>query len=203
MFLGNQFYNTNSLPCVSPEESCMEFKDVIMARSSVRTFRDTAVEDEKITYVLDCARRAPSWANSQCWRFIVVTEKDRIAQLTKETMVFNHWLKNAPVLVIACADPADSGTHNGIDYYTVDVAIALEHLVLAAADVGLGTCWIGGFNEEKIKEQCEIPKRIKVIALTPVGYPAEKKSFAAKTIRLIAGSEKRKSLDEIVHHEHW
>jgi len=185
------------------EEIGMEFHDVIMSRTSVRTFRDTPVEDEKITYVLDCARRAPSWANKQCWRFIIIKDKDKITQLSKESMVFNHWLKNAPVLVIACADPTDSGTHNGIEYYTVDVAIALEHLVLAATNVGLGTCWIGGFHEEKIKESLEIPKRIKVIALTPLGYPADKKTFAAKTIKMIIGSEKRKSLDEIVHHEHW
>jgi nitroreductase len=181
----------------------MEFKDVIMARSSVRSYRDTPVEEEKITYVLDCARRAPSWANSQCWRFIVLTEKERITSVAKETLVFNHWLKNAPVLIVACADPSVSGTRNGINYYSVDVAIALEHLVLAAADVGLGTCWIGGFDESKIKEELEIPKRIRVVALTPLGYPAERKSFMANTVRLIARGEKRKSLDEIVHHEHW
>jgi nitroreductase len=181
----------------------MEFKDVIMARNSVRTFRDIPVEDEKINYILDCARRAPSWGNSQCWRFIVLTDKEKITQLAKESMVFNHWLKNAPALIIACADPADSGKQNGIDYYTVDVAIALEHLVLAAADVGLGACWIGGFHEEKIKEQLEIPKRIKVVALTPLGYPSDKKAFVASTIKLITRAEKRKSLDEIVHHEHW
>jgi len=174
-----------------------------MARSSVRSFRDTPVDEEKITYVLDCARRAPSWANTQCWRFIVITDKDKITRLAKESMVFNHWLKNAPVLVIVCADPADSGKHNGIDYYAVDVAIALEHLVLAATDVGLGTCWIGGFHEEKIKEQLEIPKRIKVVGLTPLGYPADKKTFVEKTMKMITGGEKRKSLEEIVHHEHW
>jgi nitroreductase len=180
----------------------MEFIDVIMARSSVRTFRDTPVEDEKITYILDCARRAPSWANTQCWRFIVVKNKDMITTLAKYSVI-NRWLKNVPVLIIACADPTESGKRNEIEYFTVDVSIALEHLVLAATDVGLGTCWIGGFDEEKIKETLEIPKRIRVVALTPLGYPADKKTFMASTIRLITRGEKRKSLEEIVHNEHW
>jgi nitroreductase len=115
----------------------------------------------------------------------------------------NQWLKTTPVLIIACADPAESGRRNALDYYLVDVAIALENLVLAATDVGLGTCWIGGFDEEKIKEQFEIPKRIRIVALTPLGYPAEKKTLITSTVRFITRGDKRKNLDEIIHYEHW
>jgi nitroreductase len=180
----------------------LEFADVIKSRMSVRAYSDTPVEEKKITYVLDCARRAPSWANKQCWRFVLVKNKETIATLARHTII-NQWLKTAPVLIVACADPTDSGSHDALKYYTVDVAIALEHLVLAATDVGLGTCWVGGFNEEKIKEQLEIPKRIRIVALTPLGYPADKKTFVTSTFRLITRGDKRKSLEEIVHREHW
>lgn len=180
----------------------MEFVDVINTRTSVRGYSDKEVEEDKLKYVLDCARRAPSLANKQCWRFIVVRNKDAIIELAKNSY-FNRWLQTAPVVIVACADPADSGTQNDIEYYTVDVAIAVENLVLAATDVHLGTCWIGGFNEQKIKKQLEIPKRIRIIALIPLGYPADKKGLIAKITKTITKGEKRKSLEEIVHYEHW
>lgn len=180
----------------------MEFADVIKTRCSIRAYSDKTVEEEKLTYILDCARRAPSWANKQCWRFIVVRSKESIAKLTRYCL-FNRWIQNAPVVIVACADPVESGSHNDLPYYAVDVAIAVEHLILAATDVHLGTCWIGAFNELKIKEQLEIPKRIRVITVIPLGYPADKKGFIATITKAIANGEKRKSLDEIVHYEHW
>jgi len=140
--------------------------------------------------------------NKQCWRFIVIKNKENIDMVSK-TSVINRWLKSTPVIIIACADPTESGTHNNIDYFTVDVAIALEHLVLAATDKGLGTCWMASFNEEKIKELLKIPKRIRVVALTPLGYPAEKKGIVEKITSGLIKIKKRKTLDEIVHNEHW
>ncbi len=180
----------------------MEFTDVIKSRKSVRTYSDKQIEDEKIDYVLDCARLAPSYANRQCWRFIVVKDKDQIEKISKASIV-NRWLKKAPMIIIACADPTSSGTENDMDYFLVDVAISLQHLVLAATNVGLGTCWIAAYDEKKIKIALEIPNRIRVVAITPVGYPADKKSFSEKMIKTIAGSKKRKSLDEIIHYERW
>jgi nitroreductase len=180
----------------------MEFADVIKTRSSIRGYSDKAVEEEKIRYVLDCARRAPSWANKQCWRFIVVREKDAIKELAKNCL-FNRWIQTAPVVIVACADPSESGSHNDLPFYAIDVAIAVEHLILAATDVHLGTCWIGAFNEQKIKEQLEIPKRIRIVTLIPLGYPSDKKGVIATITRAISNGEKRKSLDEIVHYEHW
>jgi nitroreductase len=140
--------------------------------------------------------------NKQCWRFIVIKNKETIEKIAKTSLI-NRWLKTAPLIIIACADPTESGTHNNIDYYTVDVSIAFEHLILAATDAGLGACWLGDFNEEKIKETLEIPKRIRVVALTPLGYPADKKGIIATTVKIITNREKRKSLDEIVHYEYW
>ncbi|DAC72119.1 MAG TPA: nitroreductase [Thermoplasmata archaeon] len=180
----------------------MEFIDIIRARTSVREYSEKKVEDEKITYVFECARLAPSWVNKQCWRFIVIKNKETIEQIAKTSLI-NRWLKTAPVIIIACADPTESGTNNSIEYYTVDVSIAMEHLILAATDVGLGTCWIGGFNEEQVKELLEIPKRIRVVALTPLGYAVDKKGLASRITTKLLKAKKRKTLDEIVHYEHW
>ncbi len=180
----------------------MEFIDVIQARMSVREYSEKKVEDEKINYVLECARLAPSFMNKQCWRFIVIQDTQTIEQIAKTT-VFNRWLKTAPVVIVACADPTDSGTNNSIEYHTVDVSIALEHIILAATDLGLGTCWIAGFNEEKIKGLLEIPKRIRIVALTPMGYPVDKKGITEQITKTLLKANKRKTLDEIVHYEHW
>ncbi|MEM0467403.1 MAG: nitroreductase family protein [Candidatus Thermoplasmatota archaeon] len=180
----------------------MEFRDVIEQRKSIRSFSDQPVDEATLTYILECAQKAPSWANKQCWRFIVIRNKEIIQQVAK-TSVVNHWVKTAPCLIIACGDPTESGLHNDMQYFLVDVAIAFEHLILAATDVGLGSCWIGGFDEQKIKDLLEIPKRIRVVAFSPIGYPSAKPSLREKAIKVLARTTARKSLAEIVHYEKW
>ena len=180
----------------------MEFESIIKSRESIRDFSDKKVEDEKINYVLECARLAPSWTNKQCWQFIVVKDKKIIKDLSK-TSIINRWLKNVPVVIVACGDPKQSGSRNDINYFIVDVSIALEHLVLAATDKKLGTCWIGGFNEKKVKRILEIPENIRVVALTPLGYPADKKSITGQLAKIVTQSKKRKSLDKILHFNKW
>ncbi|RLF39226.1 MAG: nitroreductase [Thermoplasmata archaeon] len=180
----------------------MELYDVIRLRKSIRSYDNSkSVEEEKIRYILECAQRAPSWMNKQCWHFIVITDREKILEVAK-TDIINRWIKQAPVIIVGCADPHLSGSREGIDYYIVDTAIAMEHLILAATDVGLGTCWIGAFNENKIKELLEIPPRIRIVALTPVGYPKEE-TLSAKSRKLIVRSTKRRSLKEIIHWEKW
>lgn len=181
----------------------MEFFEVIKTRKSVRGYKDKKVDDDKIKYVLECARLAPSWMNKQCWRFVVVQNKSIIEEIAKTTTVINKWLRTVPVIIIACADPLLSGKINDIEYYKIDVSIAMEHIILAANDIGLGTCWIGGFNEQKIKKLLEIPPRIRVIALTPLGYPKENRSISEKGKSMIIRSTKRKSLKEIIHNDKW
>jgi nitroreductase len=180
----------------------MEFSDVIKNRRSVRGYSDRAVEDEKLSNILESARWAPSWANKQCWHFIVIKDRGKIEQISKSSAI-NKWLKNSPVIILACAEPGLSGSRNGIDYFAVDVAISMEHLVLAAADLGLGTCWIGAFDEQKMKKVLDVPDHIKIVALTPVGYPAEKQNMREKMTRSIIKSSKRKPLNEIVHYNGW
>jgi len=141
----------------------------------------------------------PSWANKQCTRYIVIKEKKTIEELAS-TLI--GWIKQAPIVIVACANPKDSGVHNNMDYYLVDVGISMEHLVLAATDQGLGTCWIGGFNEAKVKKTLQIPENIKVVALTPLGYPADL-SMRSKLVRSASDAEKRKPIEDIVHKEKW
>ncbi|MFH1327333.1 MAG: nitroreductase family protein, partial [Candidatus Bathyarchaeota archaeon] len=145
----------------------MEFIDVVATRKSVRGYANKEVEEEKLTKILEAARMAPSWANKQCWNYIVVKEKAKIDELVGRNI--NSWLKKAPVIIVACGDPKESGSRNGMDYYLVDVAISMEHLVLAATNLGLGTCWIGFFDEAKVKQVLGVPENIKVVALTPLG----------------------------------
>ena len=161
----------------------MELMDVIRKRRSVRRYKPDPVPEEEIKYILESARLAPSWANKQCWRFVVVTD-----QAVKDAVgaAGNRWIAKAPVIIVACADPTDVGVKGDQHYYLVDIGIAMEHLVLAAAERGLGTCWIGWFNEAKVREALGIPENIRVVASTPLGYPNEEPADRG-----------RKSLEEI------
>lgn len=146
----------------------MEFMDVISKRRSIRKFKSDPVPKEDIEYIVEAARLAPSWANSQCWKFVVVTDPDIKAELAKAG---NGWIANAPVVITVCADPSRPGTKEDQEYYMLDVGIAMEHLILAAADRGLGTCWIGAFDEKAVKSALGVPDNIRVVASTPLGYP--------------------------------
>lgn len=148
----------------------MEFMDVVAKRRSIRKYKDESVSDEDIKYVLESARLAPSWANSQCWKFVIVKDarvKEEVARAG------NSWIAQAPVIIAACADPNKPGIKGDQHYYMLDIGIAMEHLILAAADKGLGTCWIGAFDEAVAKKALGVPENIRVVALTPLGYPAE------------------------------
>jgi nitroreductase len=175
----------------------MDFMDVISARKSVRGYADKPVEEEKLSKILETARLAPSWANKQCCRYVVVKDKAKIQELSGRF----GWLKQASVIIVACADPKDSGDRNGMNYYLVDVGISMQQLVLAATNLELGTCWIGAFDEAKVKKVLQVPENIKVVAMTPLGYPADKEGIGSKLIKTAIGSDKRKPLEEIVHHE--
>ncbi len=168
----------------------------------MRSFINKEISQDMIEYICDCARLAPSWMNKQCWHFIIVKDPEKIHHLANASII-NRWLKNVPIIIIACADPLSSGKKNEIDYSYVDVAIAFEHMILAATDVGLGTCWIGGFDDEKVKNILEIPPRIKIVAMTPIGYPINSKKILDKGKKILIRNTKRKSLREIIHYDIW
>jgi nitroreductase len=147
----------------------MKFMDVIRGRRSIRKYKPTPVSQEDIEYVLEAARLAPSWGNRQCWRYIVVTDEEVIRKIT-----MRDWAAEAPVVIVGCADPTKAGDKAGKPYYMLDMGISMEHLILAAYDIGLGTCWLGGqFDEEVVREALGVPETHRVVALTPLGYPDE------------------------------
>lgn len=161
----------------------MEFKKVIEKRRSIRKYKNTPVPREKILEILEAARIAPSASNRQPWHFIVVEDKIKIEKLAKQ-----EWAAGAPVMIVGLADQETSP-----GWCLNDLGIAFEHLVLAATDLGLGTCWMGQSNrEELVRELLDIPDKYKVVALTPLGEPDEAPS-----------PKERKSLDKIVSWEEY
>ncbi|MFQ6075835.1 MAG: nitroreductase family protein [Candidatus Bathyarchaeia archaeon] len=167
----------------------MEFKDVIGKRRTIRKYKPDPVPEEKVKYVLEAARLAPSWANWQGWRFIIVKDEDLRKKIHTVTRQF---VQEAPMFIVGCADPSKSGFNHGMRFYLVDVAIAMHQLMLAAAEQGLGTSWVCTFDEEALKEMLGIPRGIRVAALTPLGYAAEEPE-----------PKPRKPLDELTSLDHW
>lgn len=152
----------------------MDIFQVIRDRRSIRKYKDISVEQEKIDQVLDAARLAPSWKNMQCWRFLVLRDPALRAVLLEAIPDDNPGKKAvaaAPVTILVCADPRESDVENGIPYYVADSAIAFEHLCLAAHALGLGTCWMGWYDEARIKRSLNIPDPMRVVGFTPLGYP--------------------------------
>jgi nitroreductase len=184
----------------------MDFFDTVSARHSVRTYKPDPVPDELIIRCLEAARLAPSWRNGQCWRFIVVRNPATIEKLAMQRVYgypINAWLKTAPTVILACAEPGESGHHSGLPYWAVDTAIAMEHLILAATALGLGTCWIGGFDEDTVRGLIAAPERIRVVAYTPLGYPADGEGLMGRAAKLVVRSHSRKPLEKIVFREKW
>ncbi len=157
----------------------MALLDLIKHRKSVRDFLDKPVEREKIMTCLEAARLAPSTANSQPWRFVVVDDKPLKNKLCDAAFggiySFNSFCKTAPVIVVVISEKSRflariAGMFRGTKYYLIDIGIAGEHLVLQAEDLGLGTCWIGWFNERAVKQILNIPQNKKIDILIALGY---------------------------------
>jgi nitroreductase len=148
--------------------------DIIEQRRSIRSFKPQEVEEEKLNYILNAFREAPSAKNLQPWKLVVVKDKKIIKDLA---IACNDqtFLEEAPIIITACAkeDGAYGSMGGYMNSYPIDIGIALEHLILAATEQGLGTCWIGAFKEKLVKDILGIPEDVRVVALTPVGYPAE------------------------------
>ena len=187
------------IPSLMAETSGTTVWDAIATRKSVRNFEDTPVEEEKLTRCLEAARLAPSWANKQCWSFVVVQGRQNVENLG----IVPINIKNAPALIVACGDPEKSGNMDGKPYFMVDVAIAVEHIILEAWEQGLGTVWVGGFRESKVRTALGIPENIKVVALVPIGYPAGRDTTGMVLDKKIMGFGNRKELKDIVHYGKW
>ena len=169
----------------------MEFSQLIQARYSVRGYKPDPVEDEKLHLVLEAARRAPTAANMQPFQLIVIHTEGRQAELRR--IYDRDWFVQAPIVIVACNIPSKAWARDDkANYSVVDVAIVMDHLILQAADLGLGTCWIGAFNAEATRQILGLPKGVDPIVMTPLGYPDASPR----------GTD-RKPIEELVRYERW
>lgn len=170
----------------------MSVIDIARKRYSVRKFKDMEVEKEKILQVLEAGRLAPSAVNFQPCHFIVITDKDIKSKVAEAYS--RQWFQSAPVIIVACGDHSQSWKRkDGKDHCDIDVAIAVDHMTLAATDLGLGTCWVCAFDAKKCHDILDLPEHLEVIALLPMGYPIEESE----------PEKKRKSIEDIVSWERY
>ena len=166
--------------------------EIINKRRSVRNYKDTPVDKETISAIVDAGRVSPSACNAQPGRFVVVTEKELVNEIVKDGLggaVPNKWAASAPVIVVGCAQlniltHRVGGSVKGIQYHQIDLGISMEHMVLKATEMGLGTCWIGWFKERKIKKILNLPKGWRIIALLTLGYPQEESTGQTPRLEL-------------------
>jgi nitroreductase len=172
----------------------VELYEAIRARRSVRSFREDPVNAGRLERILEAARLAPSARNAQEWRFVIVSDAGMRSRLALEA-AGQAFIGEAPLIVVCCAETDGRVMRCGQPAYTMDVAIAVDHLTLAAAAEGLGTCWIGSFDEGAVKGLLGIPPAIRVVTLTPLGFPRDR--------GLPAGEKPRRELPAIVRRERW
>jgi len=169
----------------------MDLMEAIRRRRSVRSYRDKDVPENILQRILEAARLAPSAKNRQEWRFVVVTDAKTRQQL-RQAAKGQRFVGEAPVVVAGVATETGYVMSCGVPAAHVDVAIAMEHVALAAAAEGLGTCWIGAFYQEEAREALGVPDDCMVVALMPLGYPAD-----------TPGEKRRKPLDDVVSRERF
>ncbi len=169
----------------------MKFTELVRQRYSVRAYKPDPVPEDRLQQVLEAARLAPTAANRQPFQIIVVHTAGREAELKR---IYNHdWFVQAPLVICACGVLSQTWVRrDGKNYNDVDVAIAMDHLILAAADLGLGACWIAAFDPAAARQVLGLPGGVEPVAFTPLGYPADRPAPKA-----------RKPLSELVRYERW
>jgi len=168
----------------------MTVLEAIRKRYSCRAYQEKSIEQDKLDIIFEAARLAPSAKNTQDWRFVVVTNKEakrQVAETTNRPEVF----QKAGAIIAACSN-SDYVMRCGQAIGPIDVAIALEHICLQAAELGLATCWIGSFDPEKVRGVLDIPDDIVIVELMAVGYPADKRP-----------EPRREPVERIVCFEKW
>jgi nitroreductase len=170
----------------------MEYSELIAARYSVRAYLPKPVEEEKLQRVLEAARLAPTAANRQPFQLVVVHTAGREAEIGQ--IYPRPWFVQAPLVIGVCVIAAQAWVRESDRFNArlIDAAIAADHLILAAADLGLGTCWIANFNTEAARRVLQLPEEAEPVIFTPLGYPADEPR-----------PKVRKALEELVRYEHW
>ena len=170
----------------------MDFFELIKNRYSVRVYKSDPVEEAKLHQIFQAARLAPTAANRQPFHVIAIHTAGKEEMLNH---VYNpKWFTDAPIVLCVCGIPGEAWVrrHDGKNYCDVDAAIVMDHIILAATALGLGTCWIGAFDPDAAREMLDLPSEVEPIAFTPLGY-------AADTPR----EKQRKPLTDIVKQERW
>ena len=170
----------------------MDFQELIRVRRSVRGYKPDPIDDDVLARVLGAARIAPTACNLQPFHLIVVSDPETRARM--KDVYARDWFSSAPVILVGCVEPGKAWKRgDGWNAAEVDLAIAMDHIVLAATEEGLGTCWVCAFDEAKAKSVLGVPPGIRVVAMTPLGYPdgTPPRPFA------------RKPLADLVHRERW
>ncbi len=171
----------------------MDLFEAITNRRSIRAFQEKEVTEKYIERLVDAARYAPSAGNIQPWEFIVVRDSSIKRQLAAAALN-QAFIEEAPVVIVVCANESRSEQgygSRGVNLYCIqDTAAAIQNLLLAAYSMGLGTCWIGAFEEELARKTLKTPAHVRPVAIIPVGYPAEKSTM-----------RKKRTVEEIVHRE--
>ena len=170
----------------------MDFSELVTYRGSIRGFKNTPVEEDKLLAVLEAARMAPTAHNNQPFRRLVIHTEGRAAELGQ--IYGRPWFTQPPLVICIVGVPAEGWVReaDGKNYYEVDVAIAMDHLILAAHNLGLGTCWVGAFNPEAAYKVLSLPEDVIPIAFTPLGYPDRDPR-----------EKIRKPLEDLVKYEKW
>jgi nitroreductase len=169
----------------------MDFNYLIAKRYSVRAYKRTQIGKEKLLKILNAARLAPTANNRQPFQIIVVHTKGREQELL--SIYPREWFVQAPLIICVCGLPASGWIRkDGRSYLDVDIAIVMDHIILAATDMGLGTCFIAAFDKTNARKVLSIPDDVEPILFTPLGYPAD-----------VPRNKQRKSMEELVRYENW
>jgi nitroreductase len=170
----------------------MNFQDLIKKRYSVRAYKPDPVDDEKLGRVLEAARIAPTAANRQAFRIIVIPTAERKIELRR--VYGRDWFVQAPLVLCVCAVPSEAWVRkaDGWNAAEVDATIAMAHIVLAAAEEGLGTCWIAAFDPAAAREVLGLPPEVIPSAFTPLGYAADSATL-----------KKRRPAHELIRRDRW
>ena len=168
----------------------MAVLEAIRKRYSCRAYQEKSIEQEKLSQILEAARLAPSAKNMQDWRFVVVTDREKKHKLA-EAANNQTFIEKAGAIIVACSVSSEV-MRCGQAVGPIDVAIALEHICLQAAQLGLATCWLGSFYPDKVRPIVSIPQDVAIIELMVLGYPSDKQK-----------EPKREPMERIVCYEHW
>jgi nitroreductase len=169
----------------------MKFNDLVYQRYSVREYKKDSIEEDKLQKILAAARIAPTAANRQPFRLILIHTSGKEERLRE---IYNRdWFVSAPIVICACGIPELGWVRaDGKSYLDVDIAIVMDHLSLAAADLGLGTCWVASFNVKAARNFLNIPEEAEPVVFMTLGYPAD-----------VREEKERKDLNELISYETW